>query len=300
VARHYEITPTTNTPTATGNMTLYFTQQEFDDFNAHPGSLKNLPVNSADAVGKANLRVGKYSGTSNNGSGLPGSYTLGSLVIDPNDADIVWNNTLNRWEVSFNVFGFSGFILQTRLYPLAASLLDFGGQLQNNNALLNWKTDNEINTRSFILERSTDGITFMSIFNVAAFNTAGVHQYNFTDPNIVSLNVAVVYYRLKQLDMDGRTTYSQIVALSPGNKNIVLFYPNPVQDKASLMITINKPEQVQYRVIDNTGRIFAEQRRNIITGSNVLSIDVNCLAKGMYWLELKGETMNERKSFVKE
>ena len=299
VARHYEISPTTNAATATGRVTLYFTQAEFDDFNADPGSFWNLPTNAADAVGKSRLRVARYAGTTSNGSGLPGSYTPGALVIDPVDTDIIFNSTLSRWEVSFNVTGFGGFILQTALYPLAV-VLDFTGRLQNNNALLNWQTTNEININSFILERSTDGRHYAAVYNVAALNTAGTHQYNFTDPGIDALNVAVVYYRIKQVGADGRFTYSNIVALSPSGKNIVLLYPNPVQDKANLMITIKKPEQLQYRVIDNTGRIISQQKRHVITGSNSLLIDVRGLASGMYWLELKGETINERKPFIKQ
>ncbi len=300
VARHFEITPATNTSTATGKVTLYFTQQEFTDFNNHANSTLDLPTDASDATGIANLRVGKYSGTTNNGTGLPGSYIFGVAVIDPVDSDIVWNSILNRWEVSFNVTGFSGFIIQTIATALPLSLLEFSGRLQNTEALLTWKTENEINTHSFNLERSTDGRNYTSIFTVAAFNTAGVHQYNFIDPNITSLAVPVVYYRLKQKDIDGRFTYSQIVALSPGNKNIVLFYPNPVQDKASLMITSNKPEQVQYRIIDNAGRIITEQKRNVVTGSNSLSVDVSRLANGMYWLEITSETINERRSFIKQ
>ena len=183
---------------------------------------------------------------------------------------------------------------------LPVGLLDFNGQLQNSNALLNWKTANEKNTRSFVLERSTDGRNYTAVYNVAAFNTAGAHQYNFIDPNITALNAAVIYYRLKQVDMDGGFTYSHIVALSPAGKNIVLFYPNPVHDRATLAITVNKPQQVHYRIIDNAGRIISEQKRNVVTGSNSFPINVMGLAKGMYWLELKGETINEQRSFIKQ
>ena len=198
VARHFEITPTTNAATATGNVTLYFTQQEFNDFNAHASSLLDLPTNDADAAGKANLRIGKYPGSSNDGSGFPGTYPAGATVIDPVDNDIVWNATLSRWEVSFDVTGFSGFIVQTNSAVLPLTLLEFNGRLQNNNAVLNWKTDNEQNSSHFEIERSLDGRNYSSIGNITAANIAGVHQYGFTDNNISALGVPVVYYRLKQ------------------------------------------------------------------------------------------------------
>jgi minor extracellular serine protease Vpr len=107
VKRHYEITPATNTSTATGKVTLYFTQQEFNDYNA--ASPNDLPVSSTDAAGIANLRIQKYDGTSTNNTGLPNSYTGSNSIIDPVDSDIVWDSTYNYWKVSFNVTGFSGF-----------------------------------------------------------------------------------------------------------------------------------------------------------------------------------------------
>ena len=73
VQRHYEITPAIDAAFATGTVTLYFTQDEFDNFNAHTASTLNLPVNPSDDDGKANLRIGKYTGTSGDGTGLPSS-----------------------------------------------------------------------------------------------------------------------------------------------------------------------------------------------------------------------------------
>ena len=300
VSRHYEITPVTNTATATGRITLYFLQPEFNDFNADAGSILDLPTGPSDAIGKANLRIGKYSGTSGDGTGLPGSYSSGAMIIDPDDADIVWNSNLNRWEVSFEVTGFSGFIVQTNLTVLPLSVLEFNGRLMNGNVLLNWKTENERNTDKFLVERSIDGRTYMSIGAVDALNNPGINSYNFLDPAITSLGVPVIYYRLRQKDKDGRFSYSNIIALAVGNKNILLLYPNPVQDKASLTITINKTEKLQLRIIDNLGHIVQQRELAIAAGSTALTVDISRLSKGVYYLELKGEALHERKQFVKQ
>jgi surface protein len=111
VKRHYEITPATNTTTAKGKVTLYFTQQEFTDFNAV--NVSKLPTGSTDAVGISNLILEKRPGSSSDGTGLPNTYTGTPVTIDPADAAIVWNSTLNRWEVSFDVVGFGGFFLKS-------------------------------------------------------------------------------------------------------------------------------------------------------------------------------------------
>jgi len=62
---------------------------------------------------------------------------------------------------------------------------------------------------------------------------------------------------------------------------------------ASLAVTM------RVRIIDNAGRIIKQQQTILIEGSNALSLDVSGLTKGIYVLELKGETVNERKQFVK-
>lgn len=122
------------------------------------------------------------------------------------------------------------------------------------------------------------------------------------DNTITALGVPVVYYRLKQKDIDGKFTYSRIVALSIDNNNrsIVLLYPNPATSEANLTITISKPEKIQGRITDAAGRIIKQQQWNVVGGSTSFTIDVSALTKGIYYLELKGETMNERKQFVKQ
>ncbi|HEY1200667.1 MAG TPA: T9SS type A sorting domain-containing protein, partial [Niastella sp.] len=113
VKRHYEIAPVTNAGAATGRVTLYFTQQEFTDFNA-VNSVK-LPIDGADAGNnKANLLIEKISSVSNDATGWPGSYGGSATTINPADAGIVWNSTNNRWEVTFETTGFGGFFIKTQ------------------------------------------------------------------------------------------------------------------------------------------------------------------------------------------
>ena len=109
VQRHYDIEPVNDPATSTATVTLYFTQQDFDNFNAFPGHGSNLPVNTFDNNGKANLRVYQYHGFS--GTSTPGSYSGVGMQIDPDDANIVWNVKAGCWEVTFNVTGFSGFFV---------------------------------------------------------------------------------------------------------------------------------------------------------------------------------------------
>src|SRR6185436_3010675 len=89
VQRHYDIEPVNNPATATATVTLYFTQQDFDNFNAFPGHGLDLPHNPTDVANKANLRVYQYHGFST--TSLPGSYSGPAQEIDPGDNKIIWN-----------------------------------------------------------------------------------------------------------------------------------------------------------------------------------------------------------------
>ena len=96
---------------------------------------------------------------------------------------------------------------------LPLQLRDFSGKRVNEDALLTWKTENESDMLEYIVERSIDGRNYTDIGTISAANRAGLHNYNFTDYNITSLNVPVIYYRLRQRGIDGKYSYSRIIAL---------------------------------------------------------------------------------------
>lgn len=288
VARHYEITPVTNPSTATGRITLYFTQQEFTDFNNHSSSILDLPTGPADLSGIANLRISKYAGTSSNGFGLPGTYAGTASVIDPADNDIVWNGTLSRWEVSFDVTGFSGFVIQTSSFTLPLTLLDFNGKLVNTDAVLTWTTENEINTGSFEIERSLDGRQYTKVGMVRAVNATGTHQYQFLDPAVLNTAQSFIFYRLKQIDTDGRFSYSRIVLLNTGKKYQVQVFPNPASDLVNLTIHAARTETVQVTVRDLAGRILISRQQVLRNGDNVLQLDISRISTGTYLVEVMG------------
>ena len=114
------------------------------------------------------------------------------------------------------------------------NLISFSGSKQNNDAILQWKTANEVNVSRFEVQRSDDGQTYTTLGNVAA----GVSLYSFTDANTFSSRT-VAFYRLKSIDIDGRFTYSNIIKLNKQANAALTVYPNPVSD----VLTINGLKQ---------------------------------------------------------
>lgn len=117
VSRRFEMNPENNAATATGKVTLYFTQAEFDAYNLT--NTVKLPTSSTDVANKANLIIEKYTGTSNTGTVV--SYGGTPTTITPNVDDIVWNNTYQYWEVTFQTTGFGGYFVKTNSTTLGTN-----------------------------------------------------------------------------------------------------------------------------------------------------------------------------------
>lgn len=166
VKRHYEIAPADQPNDYGGTVTLYFTQQEFTDFNAV--NTVKLPTSAADAAGKANLLIEKRSGVSSDGSGLPHTYTGTIETINPADANITWNVNSTRWEVTFDIRGFSGFFVKTSNSPLPVGFGNINAVIKNGALIVDWQTLTETNSDRFEIEASQDGINFTKIATIAS------------------------------------------------------------------------------------------------------------------------------------
>ncbi|MEO8406583.1 MAG: hypothetical protein ABI480_18370, partial [Chitinophagaceae bacterium] len=282
VARHYEVNPATNPTTATGTITLYFLQSEFNAFNAAAGSSRKLPTGTADAAGIANLRIGTFSGTSSNNTGLPSTYTGPGPVIDPTDANIVWNGTAGRWEITFNVTGFGGFIVQTNLFVLPVTWVFFTAEKVNQTVLLKWETATELNSSRFIVEHSIDGINFLPIGTLAAAgNSNSLVDYSFVHNAPQAGNN---FYRLQQVDIDRRISYSEIrPVVFPALNNDFVIIVNPVRGGV-LEVRFSK-DGVAY-ISTTSGQAIRSQR--VTAGRQTIS--VSDLATGTYLLKFGKET----------
>ena len=295
VQRHYEITAATNSSTSTGRVTLYFTQAEFDNFNADPNSTLDLPTSGADAAGKANLIVIKYPGTSSDGSGLPATYTGTATVIDPSDAAIIFNATALRWEVSFDVTGLGGFFVQTNSGVLPVTLLSFTGKAEGNNSALVWKVNNEINHAGYDVQFSKDGRNFATAGSRSATNITGDKTYNFTHENAAFINEKL-YYRLKINSTSGAFIYSDIIIVRFGKteKLITDLYPTPTTGIVHIVSNANIAKPITINIFDISGRKLTS---TVLTNSGNNTIDITNYVKGIYLLEasVNGESKQQFK-----
>lgn len=160
---------------------------------------------------------------------------------------------------------------------------------QGDFAVLNWKTTTEINTDHFEIERSYDGVSFTKVAaKAAAGNSNSDINYQHSDP--INYNYQIVYYRLKTVDIDAKSSYSKIVALRLSNgpiKNLTVF-PNPFTTDLKLQISSLSETTGTVRISNAIGQVV--YNRNIILqkGENivVLTSGLETLKPGMHLMEV--------------
>ena len=257
VRRYYDITPAANPNTATAEVTLYFAQADFTDYNTARGTRPALPEDAADAAGyRANLRITQQHGSS--ATGAPGSFGgwggTGPATVFITPTAVAYNAAAARWEVTFPVTGFSGFFAHTGASPLPVELTAFTATAVGPAAVrLAWATASERNSLAFDVERSLNGKSFAAIGTAAAAGSSSASRtYAFVDAQLPA-GAALLYYRLRLVDADGTFAYSPVRAVTvtgPLGKGLTLV-PNPARATTLGGAAAGAP----VRVYDAVGRL---------------------------------------------
>jgi hypothetical protein len=193
---------------------------------------------------------------------LPGSYTSTSIVIDPPDGNITWNAATGMWQITFDVTGFGGFIIQTSQYALPVTLLSFAALVTGANVRVSWKTANELGHDHFELERSTDGRRFTSVARIEPIAGSGTKNYEHTDAGAALLNTSKIYYRLKMISSTGDAEYSQIITvyLTPPSTPVTRVGPNPFHHNLEVGLYMPESETLVMQLTDIYGRCIVQEK----------------------------------------
>ncbi len=179
--------------------------------------------------------------------------------------------------------------------PLPVRLVDFTARKQETGVQLSWKTTEEVNASHFDIERSADAKTWEKIGEVKAKAEGGnrmFESYTFTDQLwrhiITSTNQLIVasanhhiYYRLRQLDLDGSYEYSRLVSVMwEKDGQEATLYPNPSVDGH---LKVHGVKVQAYELLDATGRLLETVR--FIQPQRTLQLAP--ATSGVYWLRLE-------------
>lgn len=165
-----------------------------------------------------------------------------------------------------------------------------------NTVLLNWSTANELNNDHFEVERSNDGSNFAMITNIkAGANPNQVQKYAYTDK---AAQQGDNYYRVKQVDLDGRFTYTDIKKVTlDGASTFFSIRPNPAVDKA-ILVANTRLNNVRISMVSTTGKIVYTTTQIIVNAGDVLTIPVSNLAKGIYMIKITSDEGNKTEKLV--
>ena len=220
------------------------------------------------------------------------TFTIPAAQVPPN-ADTLFVRVRDDIESRWSLTRFT--IVNTAL-PL--TLLNFTAVKQLDIVKLNWQTTNEINTAVFNIQRSSDAIHFSNVGVVNARNQKGVNDY-FYDDNIAGISAAKLYYRLQEVDIDARMTYSDVVTIIPDETTAgYAIYPNPAQGYFN--INASKPEDLkgaEISITDLSGHAVLQQT---LMPSASQKISISSLSKGMYIIKIVKTTGMVVRKLLKE
>lgn len=256
-------------------------------FNVSDQSINNPPftLNATDSSGE-DIIYTLISGPITLNNDVVTINNTGTVVIKASSPGNAYFDSAASVTRSFHI---------TNALPL--NLLNFSGSLNNEKEVsLNWQTAQEINTSQFVVERSTNGTDFSAIGKVnAAGNSSVGKTYSFVDNKPLT---GSNFYRLKMVDVDGKFTYSKIVALNNDDKSVFTLYPNPANDL--LYLKVNRAaENVLLQIFDVTGRTIKEENV-LLNPQSPHVINIKSLPKGVYELSVQSKALNVHQKFIKQ
>ncbi len=183
-------------------------------------------------------------------------------------------------------------ILDGPLTTLPVELLSFKAVKKNAEVALTWETASEKNNTGFEVQSSTDGKNYERIGFVASANgtSSSLQRYAYTDK--ISNKEGLVYYRLKQIDLDGTFEFFTAKVVDLGRLGTAITaYPNPFRNQFELLLETASTEPAQISVTDITGKTVYAATLPVQRGANKLKVALDNQPAGLYML--KASTGNQ-------
>jgi hypothetical protein len=207
-----------------------------------------------------------------------GPWSLNGTCAGASTANATARNAMN---------GFSVFTSGQSGAPLPVELLTLTATLVNTGVSVDWETASEINNHHFDIERSRDGEQFEKIGEKAGGGNSTVNlYYTIYDPNPYT---GINYYRLKQVDFDGTSKYSdKVYVVVHPEAGIVSVYPNPAQTDLWCDFYSEGTGKIQFEIMDVLGKTYFTQIQDAKKGLNEeVKFNISNLPQGVYFIRVK-------------
>lgn len=216
-----------------------------------------------------------------------GVWTLGDLGAASIDA----NGIFSRAQAGYT--NFSPFTVTSGAgTALPLRFIKFTATPKNGDVLLNWITEAETNSSHFEVEYSEAGMVYNTVGRLASRNRSGQQSYDFSHQSPIG---NTLFYRIKQVDLDGKFQYSRVIKVTLNGHNRIVLYPNPAQHLISIS-NVQLSDIKGYRILDNLGRTI-----KVLSPGNSLQINVSDLKNGVYFLQIiRKDHTEEMRQFIKQ
>ena len=179
------------------------------------------------------------------------------------------------------------------IYPsavLPVELVNFAAEVRNEEVFVSWQTASELHNDYFEIQRSVDGVNFEYLERVEGSGSSQeIIDYSVMD---VTPLKGRSFYRLKQVDYDGTSIYSEVksVYIDYEDWNTTIF-PNPITGgEVQFSIDSKKERETSIEVLTLDGKLVQSKEFNIVRGSNRLGINLDGFPSGVYFLSLQSDT----------
>ena len=215
---------------------------------------------------------------------------------------VTWSTTSTKTVklivTSANGCADSSSVTFTPACALPITLTKFSTAWQSNTPQITWQVENAINFKNFILQRSFDGVNFNKIATLDYIDNKKDYQY--LDNGLINLN-GKIFYRLIMVDIDGRTSYSEIKNLVAIQKSEVMVYPNPFTVQVEVLVNVVKiRERVEVALYKDDGRLLLTKQQTLNRGNNTITLaNLSIFPEGLYLLKITREDGVSTKKLIK-
>ena len=228
--------------------------------------------------------------------GWPNQDKMGDyfhMMSDYSGANLAWAATFNGEQDVYYSYITSGFI--------PVELTSFFSSFEGNVVNLYWTTATEKNNHGFEIQRSIDKTNWKAIeFKEGKGTTSESQQYSYTD-QLIDLQAAKLYYRLKQLDFDGSFKYSDVIEVEiiPSVFSLSQNYPNPFNPTTKISYQLPSNNFVTLKVYDVLGNeVAALVNEQQPAGKYEVQFDASGLGSGIYFYKLNAGSLVETRKMV--
>ena len=234
---------------------------------------------------------------------------INQLAFAPNAAYaggevVFYYNATDSYNQVSNSASYTIPVIAQTFGPLPVILTSFNASADKKTIRLSWHTAQEVNSSYFEVQRSNDGKTFEPVATLtAAGKLTGGADYETTDDLFFYQN-SNVFYRLKMVDVDGKSKYSTVLMLklnTTAAASTIKAWPNPYSTQLNTSVQSNTNEVIKIKLINMEGKTVAENAVRVQKGNNTLLVPAAAgITKGAYILQIVTGDKTENVRIIKQ